>query len=55
MTRIQSVKGFELLDSRGNPTVAAQVTLDDGSKGFAVAPSGASTGAREALELRDRD
>jgi enolase len=55
MTRIQDVKGFELLDSRGNPTVAAQVTLDDGSKGFAVAPSGASTGAREALELRDGD
>ncbi|MDR5815242.1 phosphopyruvate hydratase [Caballeronia sp. LZ033] len=55
MTRIQDVKGFELLDSRGNPTVAARVTLDDGSKGFAVAPSGASTGAREALELRDGD
>jgi enolase len=55
MTRIQEVKGFELLDSRGNPTVAAQVTLDDGSKGFAVAPSGASTGAREALEMRDGD
>jgi enolase len=55
MTRIQDVKGFELLDSRGNPTVAAQVTLDDGSKGFAIAPSGASTGAREALELRDGD
>ncbi|MDR5760177.1 phosphopyruvate hydratase [Caballeronia sp. LZ035] len=55
MTRIQDVKGIELLDSRGNPAVAAQVTLDDGSKGFAVAPSGASTGAREALELRDGD
>ncbi|SAL57641.1 phosphopyruvate hydratase [Caballeronia terrestris] len=55
MTRIQEVKGFELLDSRGNPTVAAQVALDDGSKGFAVAPSGASTGARDAFELRDGD
>jgi enolase len=55
MARIQDVKGFELLDSRGNPTVAAQVTLEDGSKGFAIAPSGASTGAREALELRDGD
>jgi enolase len=55
MARIQDIKGFELLDSRGNPTVAAQVTLDDGSKGFAIAPSGASTGAREALELRDGD
>ena len=55
MARIQDVKGFELLDSRGNPTVAAQVSLDDGSKGFAIAPSGASTGAREALELRDGD
>ncbi|WP_250480075.1 MULTISPECIES: phosphopyruvate hydratase [unclassified Caballeronia] len=55
MAHINDVKGFELLDSRGNPTVAAQVTLNDGSKGFAVAPSGASTGAREALELRDGD
>jgi enolase len=55
MALVQDVKGFELLDSRGNPTVAAQVTLDDGSKGFAIAPSGASTGAREALELRDGD
>jgi enolase len=55
MAHIQDVKGFELLDSRGNPTVAAQVSLDDGSKGFAIAPSGASTGAREALELRDGD
>lgn len=55
MARIQDVKGFELLDSRGNPTVAARVTLDDGSTGFAIAPSGASTGAREALELRDGD
>ncbi|MDB5761957.1 MAG: phosphopyruvate hydratase [Herminiimonas sp.] len=55
MARIQNVQGFELLDSRGNPTVAAQVILHNGSKGFAIAPSGASTGAREALELRDGD
>ncbi len=47
--------GFELLDSRGNPTVGARVTLEDGSCGFALAPSGASTGAFEAHELRDGD
>ena len=55
MTTIQSVRGFELLDSRGNPTVAAEVLLSDGARGFAGAPSGASTGSREALELRDGD
>lgn len=55
MARIKDIQGFELLDSRGNPTVAAQVTLDDGAEGFAISPSGASTGAREALELRDGD
>ncbi|KDB09193.1 Enolase [Burkholderia sp. lig30] len=55
MARIKDIQGFELLDSRGNPTVAAQVTLDDGATGFAISPSGASTGAREALELRDGD
>ena len=55
MTTIQSVRGFELLDSRGNPTVAAEVLLSDGARGFAAAPSGASTGSREALELRDGD
>jgi len=52
---IREVRGYEILDSRGNPTVAAQVTLADGSVGFAAAPSGASTGSREALELRDGD
>jgi enolase len=52
-TTIQQVRGFELLDSRGNPTVAAEVLLSDGSRGFAASPSGASTGAREAIELRD--
>jgi len=55
MSTISEVTGFELLDSRGNPTVAARVRLADGSEGFAAAPSGASTGSREALELRDGD
>jgi enolase len=55
MKTIQHIQGYEILDSRGNPTVAARVTLSDGSKGFAAAPSGASTGSREALELRDQD
>ncbi len=55
MPIIQDIRGYEILDSRGNPTVAAQVRLSDGAQGFAAAPSGASTGAREALELRDGD
>ncbi|MDZ5454951.1 phosphopyruvate hydratase [Azohydromonas lata] len=55
MSTISQVRGFEILDSRGNPTVAAEVVLADGARGFAAAPSGASTGAREALELRDGD
>jgi len=55
MSVIQEVRGYEILDSRGNPTVAARVMLVDGSEGFAAAPSGASTGAREAIELRDGD
>ena len=55
MALIQQVRGFELLDSRGNPTVAAEVFLDNGARGFAISPSGASTGSREALELRDGD
>lgn len=53
--KIINVEGFELLDSRSNPTVAAKVTLNDGSVGFAIAPSGASTGEFEAHELRDGD
>lgn len=53
MEKIIAVKGIELLDSRGNPTVGAQVLLSNGSAGFAIAPSGASTGAYEACELRD--
>ena len=52
---IQSVHGREILDSRGNPTVEAEVTLDSGVMGRAAVPSGASTGVREALELRDGD
>jgi enolase len=55
MATIQQVRGFEILDSRGNPTVAAEVVLSDGAQGFAASPSGASTGTREALELRDGD
>ena len=50
---IVEVKGMEVLDSRGNPTVAAEVTLEDGSRAVAIAPSGASTGKFEAHELRD--
>jgi enolase len=53
--QIESVKGREILDSRGNPTVEAQVLLLDGTVGRAAAPSGASTGEFEALELRDAD
>ena len=52
---IVDVKALEVLDSRGNPTVSATVHLDDGSTGSACAPSGASTGSKEALELRDGD
>ena len=53
--KITKVEGFEVLDSRGNPTVAARVTLNDGSVGFAISPSGASTGKFEAHEKRDGD
>ncbi len=55
MTKIAKVIAREVLDSRGNPTVQADVTLSGGVKGTASAPSGASTGSREALELRDKD
>ena len=54
-TRIKDVKGREILDSRGNPTVEADVILEDGSFGRAAVPSGASTGEHEAVELRDGD
>src|SRR5437870_11530604 len=55
MTTIIKVIGREILDSRGNPTVEAEVFLADGSVGRAAVPSGASTGAHEAVELRDGD
>lgn len=55
MTEIVDIKAREVLDSRGNPTVQADVILASGTKGTACAPSGASTGSREALELRDKD
>ncbi|QQE66199.1 phosphopyruvate hydratase [Leptolyngbya sp. BL0902] len=55
MVAIASVHGREILDSRGNPTVEVDVVLEDGSKGRAAVPSGASTGIREAVELRDGD
>ena len=55
MSLIQSVTAIEVLDSRGNPTIEAQVVLDNGLTASACAPSGASTGSREALELRDGD
>jgi enolase len=55
MTRIKSVHARQIIDSRGNPTLEAEVTLDSGAFGRAAVPSGASTGAREAIELRDKD
>jgi enolase len=55
MTAIVDIIGREILDSRGNPTVEVDVVLDDGSRGRAGIPSGASTGAHEAVEIRDRD
>ncbi|MFQ5952029.1 MAG: phosphopyruvate hydratase [Candidatus Omnitrophota bacterium] len=54
-TRIKEVKGREIIDSRGNPTVEVDVILEDGSFGRAAVPSGASTGEHEAVELRDDD
>src|SRR4051812_15239027 len=55
MTAIVDIIGREILDSRGNPTVEVDVVLEDGSLGRAAVPSGASTGAHEAVELRDGD
>jgi len=55
MTAVTSVRGREVIDSRGNPTVEVDVTLADGSRGRAAVPSGASTGTHEAVELRDGD
>src|SRR5580658_10078720 len=55
MTKIQSIQAREILDSRGNPTVEVDVTLECGAAGRAAVPSGASTGENEAIELRDGD
>jgi enolase len=55
MSKIVDIRGREIIDSRGNPTVEADVTLDSGVLGRAAVPSGASTGSREAVELRDGD
>jgi len=55
MIKIKDIKGREILDSRGNPTVEADITLADGTMARAAVPSGASTGTREAVELRDGD
>jgi enolase len=55
MSRIRDIHAREILDSRGNPTVEAEVVLDSGARGAAAVPSGASTGTREAIELRDGD
>lgn len=55
MSLIKQIKARQIIDSRGNPTVEADVILEDGSKGRAASPSGASTGSREAIELRDGD
>src|SRR5215208_6353060 len=55
MSTISALKAREILDSRGNPTVEVEVILDGGAQGRAAVPSGASTGAHEAVELRDGD
>src|ERR1700690_4216419 len=55
ITQIQEIRAREILDSRGNPTVEAQVTLLDGTRGRAAVPSGASTGEDEEIALRDGD
>ena len=55
MTQILSIHGREILDSRGNPTVEVEVKLSGGAFGRAIVPSGASTGAHEAHERRDKD
>jgi enolase 1/2/3 len=55
MSKIESIKALEIIDSRGNPTVRAEVTTTDGVRAAAAVPSGASTGEREAIELRDKD
>ena len=54
-TTIERIRAREILDSRGDPTIAVDVFLDDGARGTAMVPSGASTGKHEAVELRDGD
>lgn len=53
--KIKSIKALQILDSRGNPTLSATVTLENGASAWAAVPSGASTGSYEAVELRDGD
>ena len=55
MSAIREIKGRQILDSRGNPTIEAEVMLESGARGRAAVPSGASTGEKEAIELRDGD
>ena len=55
MTQIELIRAREVLDSRGNPTVEADVILESGARGRAIVPQGASTGEHEAVELRDGD
>jgi len=55
MSEIKSIHGRQILDSRGNPTLEVEITLENGSRGKSSVPSGASTGSREAVELRDKD
>ena len=55
MQKISSVKAIQVFDSRGIPTISCKITLDDGTSASAMVPSGASTGSKEALELRDND
>ena len=55
MSEIKSIHGRQILDSRGNPTLEVEITLENGSRGKSSVPSGASTGSQEAVELRDRD
>ena len=55
MSKITNIKGRQVFDSRGNPTVEAEVYLDDGNSASAIVPSGASTGKHEAFEMKDKD
>ena len=55
MAKIKKIKGRQVFDSRGNPTVEAEVYSDNGNHALAIIPSGASTGVHEAVELRDED